>query len=91
MTTELIKQKINEAIKPEMLELIDNSADHAGHAGARSGGGHYSITIVADTFDGKSLVQRHQLVYQALGDLMKNEIHALGINALTPSENLKGI
>ena len=87
MTAELIKQKLNEFLNPQLLELIDNSADHAGHAGIKSGGGHYSVTIVAELFDGKNMVQRHQLVYQALGDLMKNEIHALGINALTPSEN----
>ncbi len=87
MTAELIKQKLNELLNPQLLELIDNSADHAGHAGTQKGGGHYSVTIVAELFDGKNMVQRHQLVYQALGDLMKNEIHALGINALTPSEN----
>jgi len=87
MTAELIKQKLNELLNPHLLELIDNSADHAGHAGAQKGGGHYSVTIVSELFDGKNMVQRHQLVYQALGDLMKNEIHALGINALTPSEN----
>ena len=87
MIAEQIKQKITEAIQPESIELIDNSAAHAGHAGTQKGGGHYHITIVADAFDGKSLVQRHQLVYQALGDLMKQEIHALGINALTSSEN----
>lgn len=87
MTANLIKQKLNEAIKPETIELIDNSPAHAGHAGAKSGG-HYNVTIVAEAFDGKSLVQRHQLIYQALGDLMKTEIHALGINALTPSENI---
>ena len=87
MTADLIKQKLNEAIKPKTIELIDNSPAHAGHAGAKSGG-HYNVTIVADLFDGKSLVQRHQLIYQALGDLMKTEIHALGINALTPSENI---
>jgi BolA protein len=87
MIADLIKQKINEHIKPATIELIDNSSDHAGHAGAKSGG-HYNVTIVADAFEGKSLVQRHQLIYQALGDLMKTEIHALGINALTPSENI---
>jgi BolA protein len=86
MTTELIRRALTEALKPELLEIIDNSAAHAGHAGARSGGGHYNVTIVAEAFDGKSLVQRHQLIYQALGDLMKQEIHALGINALSPSE-----
>ncbi len=87
MIAEQIKQKITEAIQPESIELIDNSAAHAGHAGAQKGGGHFHLTIVADAFDGKSLVQRHQLIYQALGDLMKQEIHALGINALTSSEN----
>ena len=86
MTTELIKTVLTEAFQPELLEILDNSAAHAGHAGARSGGGHYHVTIVADAFAGKSLVQRHQLVYKALGDLMKQQIHALGINALSPSE-----
>ena len=88
MTADLIKQKLNESIKPESIEIIDDSAAHAGHAGAKQGGGHYNVTIVADAFNDKTLVQRHQLIYQALGDLMKNEIHALGINALTPSENI---
>lgn len=88
MTAELIKQKLNDAIKPETIEIIDNSAAHAGHAGIQSGGGHYNVTIVATAFIDKSLVQRHQLIYQALGDLMKDKIHALGINALTPSENI---
>ena len=87
MTAELIKQKLNEALKPDLIEIIDDSAAHAGHAGAKKGGGHFNVTIVAKVFDGKSLVQRHQLIYQALDNLMKNEIHALGINALTPSEN----
>ncbi len=87
MTSELIKQKLNESIQPELIEIVDDSAAHAGHAGARQGGGHYNVTIVAKIFDGKSLIQRHQLIYQALSDLMKSEIHALGINALTPSEN----
>jgi len=87
MTSELIKQKLNDAIQPQLIEIIDDSAAHAGHAGAKQGAGHYNVTIVAEAFEGKTLVQRHQLIYQALGDLMKTEIHALGINALTPSEN----
>lgn len=91
MTTQLIRQLLTEALKPEVLEIIDNSTAHSGHAGARNGGGHYHITIVAEAFEGKSLVQRHQLIYQALGDLMKQQIHALGINALSPSEETKGI
>jgi len=73
-----------------LLEIIDNSAAHAGHAGARKGGGHYNVTIVTAAFENKTLVQRHQLIYAALGDMMKEEIHALGINALTPTEENKG-
>ena len=73
-----------------MLEIIDNSKAHAGHAGARSGGGHYHVTIVAEAFENKSLVKRHQLIYTALGELMTKQIHALGINALSPSEENKG-
>lgn len=90
MTAQLIKQLLSEALQPARLEIIDNSAAHAGHAGARSGGGHYHVTIVSPLFEGKSLVQRHQLIYRALGDLMKQQIHALGINALTPSEETTG-
>ena len=92
MTTDTIKQLIQNALNPEQIEIMDNSAahaGHAGHAGAQSGGGHYHVTIIASAFDGKSQVQRHQLIYQALGDMMKEEIHALGINALTPSEHEK--
>ena len=91
MTTEQIKKLLNEALKPDRIEIIDNSAAHAGHSGAQSGGGHYHVTIVSDAFEGKSLVQRHQLIYQALGDMMKQQIHALSINALTPIEYTKEI
>ena len=86
MTTKLIEQLLTGALNPEYIEIIDNSAAHAGHSGAQSGGGHYHVTIVANAFEDKSLVQRHQLIYQALGDLMKQQIHALGINAISPSE-----
>ena len=89
MTSDQIKQLLNDAFKPELLEIIDNSAAHAGHTGAKSGG-HYHVTIVAEAFEGKSLVQRHQLIYKALGDMMKQQIHALDINALSPSEETKG-
>jgi BolA protein len=86
MTINTIRRLLTEALKPDSLEIIDGSAAHAGHAGARNGGGHYFVTIVAEAFESKTLVQRHQLIYQALGDMMKQEIHALGINALSPSE-----
>ena len=90
MTSQQIKQQLNDALKPDLLEILDNSAAHAGHAGVSSGGGQSHVTIIAAVFEGKSLVQRHQLIYQALGDLMKQQIHALGINALSPSEETKG-
>lgn len=90
MTSDSIKRMLTEAFNPKLLEIIDHSAAHAGHAGAKSGGGHYHVTIVAEAFEGRSLVQRHQLIYKALGDMMKQEIHALGINALSPSEETKG-
>ncbi|MDD5228920.1 MAG: BolA family transcriptional regulator [Methylococcales bacterium] len=89
-TTDLIRHSLTTALKPSLLEIIDNSAAHAGHAGAQKGGGHYNVTIVSAAFEKKTLVQRHQLIYEALGDMMKQQIHALGINALTPTEEMKG-
>jgi len=87
MTIDLIKSLLTESLSPERLEIADNSQAHAGHAGTQSGGGHYHVRIVADAFTDKSLVQRHQLIYKSLGDLMKHEIHALGIEAFSPSES----
>jgi len=85
--TETIQQLLNEALAPAKLELHDDSQSHAGHAGAReSGGGHFYATIVSSAFEGKTLVRRHQLVYEALGDMMRTEIHALSIKAYTPAE-----
>ncbi len=86
MTSEIIKIKLTETFNPVEIEVIDNSQAHAGHAGAQSGGGHFHVNITAEAFEGKSMVQRHQLIYKALGDLMKKQIHALGINANAPSE-----
>jgi BolA protein len=83
----LIKQALLEAFNPVSLDLVDDSASHAGHAGAtQSGGGHFYATIVSDVFEGKSPVQRHQLVYRALGNLMRTDIHAISIKALTSTE-----
>jgi BolA protein len=83
---ELINNRLSEVFSPVTLEIIDDSAKHAGHAGARSGGGHFLVNIVSDLFQDKSLIQRHRLIYEALGDAMKSEIHALSINAKTPTE-----
>lgn len=73
-------------LAPIRLELIDDSALHAGHEGAKSGGGHYRLLIVSTAFAGKSTVARHRLVYDALGELMRRQIHALSIKSLTPEE-----
>lgn len=82
-----IEQRLRAALAPLRLEVEDESAKHAGHAGAREGGGHYDVTIVAAQFAGKSLLQRHRLVYDALGEAMRKEdIHALSIHALAPDE-----
>lgn len=84
---ERIRTALQEALTPVQLEIVDDSAAHAGHAGAmQSGGGHFSAFIVAEAFEGKTQVQRHQMVYRALGDLMRTDIHALIIKALTPNE-----
>lgn len=73
-------------LKPLRLELIDDSALHAGHAGARSGGGHYRLLVVSAEFSGQSTLARHRLIYNALGELMRSKIHALSIQSLTPEE-----
>lgn len=85
--TERIEAKLRETLAPERLEIVDESSQHAGHAGARSGGGHFAVTVVSARFAGLNPIQRHRLVYEALGDLMKTDIHALRVRALTPGES----
>ncbi|MDY0011287.1 MAG: BolA family protein [Rhodocyclaceae bacterium] len=74
------------ALAPTQMEIGDDSALHAGHAGARLGGGHFRLTIVSPRFAGLNTVARHRLVYATLGDMMKREIHALVITAQAPEE-----
>lgn len=75
------------ALAPARIDLFDESAQHAGHAGAAPGGStHWRLTIVSAAFEGKPTVARHRLVYQALGELMRHPIHALSINAKSPGE-----
>ena len=75
------------ALEPVAVDLVDDSAQHAGHAGAQPGGGtHWRLTIVSTRFEGRSSVARHRMVYEALGPLMQNPIHALNITARTPAE-----
>ena len=80
-----IRQRLA-VLAPVKVELIDDSALHAGHAGARSGGGHYRLSVVSAAFAGKNTVSRHRMIYDALGDMMRKEIHALAIQAETPED-----
>jgi len=81
-----IESTLRAALAPQHLTVEDESAQHAGHAGAASGGGHFRVLIVAAAFRGQSSVARHQAVYAALGDAMRSHIHALALRTLTPEE-----
>lgn len=74
------------ALEPQTLEIFDESAAHAGHEGAKGGGGHYRLVIVSPIFAGKPTVQRHRLIFDALGPMMRREIHALSIRAMAPDD-----
>jgi BolA protein len=75
-------------LEPKRLELADDSARHAGHAGARAEGeSHFRLVIVADVFTGRSRIERQRMVYDALGDLLRTDVHALSITALSPAED----
>lgn len=84
-TVELMQEKLA-LLQPSHVEIIDDSALHAGHAGAKSGGGHYRLNIVSTGFANMNTLARHRLVYATLGDLMQQKIHALTITALTPEQ-----
>lgn len=81
-----IQARLVETFTPSECQLEDESALHAGHAGAASGGSHYRLRIVSDKFEKQGRIQRHRLVYDCLDDMMQKEIHALAITALAPSE-----
>ncbi|WP_126454708.1 BolA family protein [Sulfuriflexus mobilis] len=81
-----IKQRLIEGLDAESVDVIDESHMHAGHAGAKTGMGHFNVTIIADAFTGKSLIERHRQIYAALGDMMQTDIHALSIKAYTTNE-----
>ncbi len=83
-----MRSKLMTALSPSELVLTDDSHQHVGHVGARDGRGHYSVRIVAAQFAGLRPLQRHQLVYKALAELMQTDIHALAIIALAPDELL---
>lgn len=81
----LIRERLTAVFAPQQLDIIDESHKHVGHAQA-GGAGHFAVEIVATAFAGKNSLQRHRLVYDALGDAMNTEIHALSIKASTPDE-----
>ena len=83
---ELIRARLLDALEPELLEIEDESHLHAGHAGARDGRGHFRVTIIAEAFKGAPQLRRHRMIYDALGPLMKTDIHALTIQAIASGE-----
>lgn len=83
-----IETKLTAALAPNHLEVIDNSASHAGHSGAHpEGESHFKVIVVSSAFEGKNRVQRQRLVYDALAEEMANHVHALELKTLTPAES----
>jgi BolA protein len=82
-----IEERLRAALDPLDLEVIDDSHRHAGHAGAADGRGHFTVIVVSERFQGVPVVRRHRLVYEAVGDMMTTDVHALSIQALAPGEN----
>jgi BolA family transcriptional regulator, general stress-responsive regulator len=83
-----IRSALERAFAPSVLEIVDESARHAGHPGAR-GGGHFRVMLVAEGFRGRSALERHRLVYAAVAPLMSSAVHALNIIARTPDEHAR--
>lgn len=81
-----INRRLASALETQQIEITDDSASHAGHEGAKSGGGHFDVVIVSEQFRDLAKVARHRLVYAALADMMQSDIHALSITALSPDE-----
>ena len=81
-----IETILRAALAAETIEVVDESHLHAGHAGARAGGGHFAVTIVSPHFAGLNTLKRHRMVYDALRDMMRADIHALSVRAFTPDE-----
>jgi BolA protein len=78
--------RLEDGLRPNRLEVIDDSHRHEGHAGAADGRGHFTVLIVSQRFAGLGTLQRHKLVYELVGDMMTTDIHALSIQALAPGE-----
>lgn len=84
----MIEERLRSSLPITSVEIADESHLHRGHAGARDGGGHFRVLVVSEAFAGKPRIQRHRLVYEAMGDAMRRDtIHALAIDARTPDEH----
>ncbi len=83
---ERLADRLNRAFDPENLEVVDDSHRHAGHAGAADGRGHFTVLVTSPRFAGLGTLKRHRLVYEAVGDMMTTDIHALSIQAFAPGE-----
>ena len=79
---EKMHQLISDALQPEQLEIIDDSHKHIGHEGAKGGLGHFTVLIKSDALEGKRMLQKHRMIYNALGDMMQTDIHALAIKVI---------
>ncbi|MCZ6650162.1 MAG: BolA family transcriptional regulator [Acidobacteria bacterium] len=89
-TARSLEAALTHAFAPVHLEIEDDSARHAGHAGAAGGGRHFNITLVSAAFDGHSLLEQHRMVNAVLKDLLGGEIHALGLHTVPATEWEKG-
>ncbi len=85
---ENIRQRLVNGLTPTSVTVEDESEQHVGHEGAKSGGGHFRIYLVSPRFAGLPRIARHRLVYDLVADLMQTQIHALAITALTPEEQV---
>lgn len=85
--TERIRSLLESAFASARVSVIDDSARHAGHAGARGGAGHFQVRIESQAFSGCSRLQRHRMVYDAVADMLPGEIHALNIEAISPDDD----
>lgn len=84
--SQTIERLLRDALSPSHIQVKDQSHLHEGHAGAREGKGHFEVTIISEQFADLNRIARHRLVYAALGNYMQTDVHALSINAYSPSE-----
>ncbi|HEY5558208.1 MAG TPA: BolA family protein [Steroidobacteraceae bacterium] len=84
---ERIRSRLESAFAAARVSVRDDSARHAGHAGAREGAGHFLVRIESEAFAGRSRLQRHRMVYEALADMLPGDIHALNIEAISPDDD----